>query len=207
MAPDEPTLELRFYSDFIWPFCYIAERSSLVRLESEFDIRVDWRGFELHPETPRGGIELSRLHPDRPDGMRDYIRKFAASLGVYDMKHPGIMPNTRRALAMAEFARDRGKLNEFRSLVMDAHWRDGENIEDSTVLRNVASASGLDPENAISAADDPVYLKRVGETRLEYKQEGVGGIPTFVFGLEKVEGCQPYEVLAAAALRASARLK
>ena len=44
------TLEL--FSDFVCPFCYIAERSSLTRLKREFDLTVDWRGFELRPDTP-----------------------------------------------------------------------------------------------------------------------------------------------------------
>ncbi len=137
--------------------------------------------------------------------MKDYIQRFAATFGVYDMKRSGKMPNTRRALAMAEFARDQGRLDEFRSLTMDAHWKDGQDIEDTTVLQNLAADSGLDPGKAILAAADRVYLKRVDDLRLEYKQVGVGGIPTFVFGTEPVEGCQPYEVLAAAALRAGVK--
>ena len=115
------------------------------------------------------------------------------------------MPKTRRALAMAEFARDLGKLTEFRAHTMDAHWKEGRDIEDTTVLRDLAVASGLDPERAVAAAADPTYLKRVDDMRLEYKRVGVGGIPTFVFGDEAVEGCQPYPVLAAAARRAGAR--
>ena len=123
------------------------------------------------------------------------------------MKRTRRTPNTRRALAVAEFARDQGKLNEFRSLAMDAHWTGDKNIEDSAILRELAIAAGLDPEKALLAADDVAYQKRIDDLRAEYKRVGVGGIPTFVFGTEKVEGCQPYEVLVAAALRASAQRK
>ena len=133
--------------------------------------------------------------------MGGYIQQFAASFGIQGMKRSKRLPNTRRALAVAEFARDQGKLDEFRSLTMEAHWKDGKDIEDSAVLADLAMASGLDPEKALLAADDPAYLRRIDDLRLEYKQVGVGGIPTFVFGTEPVEGCQPYEVLAAAALR------
>ena len=167
---------------------------------------MDWRGFELHPETPRGGIELKRRHLNETNPeTTSYIVQFAAAFGINDMKRAQKMPNTRRALAMAEFARDQGKLNEFCSLTMDAYWKDGKDLEDSTVLSGMATASGLNPEKALLAADDQLYLKRVDDIRLEYKQVGVGGIPTFVFGKEMVEGCQPYQVLAAAALRAGAK--
>ncbi len=133
------------------------------------------------------------------------MQQFAARFGVEGMKRAKKTPNTRRALAVAEYARDMGKLDEFRSLAMDAHWQNDKDIEDSAVLSELAKASGLDPEKALLAADDPVYQKRIDDLRTEYKQVGVGGIPTFVIGTEKVEGCQPYEVLAAAALRAGAR--
>ena len=120
------------------------------------------------------------------------------------MKRSSRHPNTRRALAVAEYARDLGKLGIFKELAMDAHWKNDMDIEDTDVLKDLARASGLDPEKAILAADDPVYLQRIDDQRVEYKQVGVNGIPTFVFGREKVEGCQPYEVLEAAAIRSGA---
>lgn len=153
-----------------------------------------------------GGIDLSRLHPDskKPD-MNDYIRQFAAKFGVWDMIHTTRIPNTRHGLAMAEFARDQGKLDAFRILTLDAYWKEGRDIEDDKVLQNIAATSGLSPEKALLATTDPIYLGRVMATRTEYKQIGVGGIPTFVFGSEIIEGCQPYEVLVEAVLRAGAR--
>jgi len=148
---------------------------------------------------------LSRLHPGSENsGMGDYIQKFAASFGVHGMRRTTRVPNTRRALAVAEFARDQGKLDTFRSLTMDAHWKEGKDIEDTAVLRGLAAASGLDPDRAIQAADDPAYAKRLVDVRREYRRLGVGGIPTFDFGTEQIEGCQSYDVIADAASRAGA---
>ena len=135
------------------------------------------------------------------------MQQFAARFGIHDMKHPNMLPNTRRALAMAEFAGDQGHLDEFRRRTMDAHWKEAKNIEDDTILMILAGASGLDPEKALIAAYDPVYLSRVDTIRIEYNKLGASGIPTFIFDNEQVEGCQPYEVLADAALRAGAKQK
>ncbi len=135
------------------------------------------------------------------------MSQFAAGFGVQGMKRLKRMPNTRRALAMAEFARDWGRLNEFRSNTMEAYWKEGKDIEDGAVLADLAMASGLEPEKALLAADDASYLKRVDDLRLEFQQVGVNGIPTFVFGTESIEGCQPYDVLVAAAFRAGAKYK
>jgi predicted DsbA family dithiol-disulfide isomerase len=151
-------------------------------------------------------MDLARLHPNQgKSDMGSYILKFAAGFGIHDIKPSARLPNTRRPLAAAEYARSQGKLDAFRSLVMDAHWKEGKNIEDEAVLRQLAAAAGLDPDKAIKASVDPAYSQRVAATRVEYKKLGVGGIPTFIIGSEIVEGCQPYEILADAAHRAGAR--
>ena len=199
------SVPLLLYSDFVCPFCFIAERSSLVRLQEEFDIVVDWRGFELHPETPQGGMPVTALVPrSRRETMRDYLRGFAARFGVNLMETPERLPNTRRALAMAEYARDRGRLEAFRDAAMEGYWRRGENLEDDRDLHAISSRAGLDAEAALRAAADTAYAARVDAIRAEASGKGVTGIPTFFIGEEVVVGCQPYEVLATAARRASA---
>jgi len=172
----------------------------------ELDIKVNWIGFELHPETPVNGKELKpSLSGDIPSEQDNYIQQFADRFGVQGMKSMKRMPNTRRALAIAEFARDHGQLDEYHRLVMDAQWIEGNNIEDNSVLAALAKASGLDPEKALLATDDPTYLGRVDTQRVEYKKLGVGGIPTFVFGSESIEGFRPYNVLTTLLLRAGAK--
>ncbi len=184
----------------------MAERSSLERLQAEYDIDLDWRGFELHPETPRGGIAIARLFgAQRVEGMREYMRRFAESFGISDMRQPGHLPNTRRALAVAEYARDEGRLTGFRHAAMDAHWRRGQDLEDEGAIRELAGAAGLDPDAAVTAMDDSRYLARVDELRREASRAGVTGIPTFFIGEEVVVGCQPYRVLAEAVERAGAQ--
>ncbi len=133
------------------------------------------------------------------------MQQFAASFGVRGMKQPTTLVNTRRALAVAEFARYQGKLGDYRRLTMEAYWKEGKDIENSGVLAALARASSLDPEKAVLAADDPGYLNRVDAREDQFRKVGVGGIPAFIFGREILEGCQPYDVLAAAAVRANAK--
>lgn len=134
--------------------------------------------------------------------MRGYLRGFATGFGVHDMSTPEHLPNTRRALAMAEYARDQGVLDAFRDAAMEAHWRRGADIERDADLRETAALAGLDPDAALRAADSMAYQDRVEALRAEAHAAGVTGIPTFFFGDERVVGCQPYEELAAAARRA-----
>ena len=187
----------------------MAERSSLVRLTREFEVDIGWNGYELHPGTPRAGVPLSSYLRDA-EAMLGYVKSFAERFGIQDLRPPDRLSNTRRALAVAQHARDAGRLEPYRAAAFDAYWRHGKDLERDGDLAEVARAAGLDPERALRASDNPAELARVDAARAEALAAGVTGIPTFDFGggpsgPVRVVGCQPYEVLADAARRAGAR--
>ena len=149
-------------------------------------------------------MEIARLFgAGRVDQMREYTRQFAAQFGITDMNQPDRLPNTRRPLAAAEYAREQGRLHPFREAAMDTYWRDGRNVEDEAVIRDVARKAGVDADAAVAAMDDPEFLGRVDAMRREATNAGVTGIPTFFIGDRRIVGCQPYEVLAEAVEQAS----
>jgi len=194
---------LRLYTDFVCPFCFIAEESTVPRLLRELELELDWYGFELHPGTPPGGVPLTRLFGNVPLApLHERTKRFGASFGVLDFQPPDWLHNSRMALAMAEHARDVDRLEPFRQAAMQAHWRQGKSIENPEHLAAIATSAGLDPARALAAASDASLLARVDARQEEAKRQGVRGIPTFAFGDERVVGCQPYEAVRAAAERA-----
>lgn len=202
------TLALRLYTDFVCPFCFIAEESTVPRLLRDYELSLDWRGFELHPGTPRGGMPLTALFPGAHlPSLHERTRRFGAQFGVAHFDPPNELRNSRRALAVAELARERGVLEPFRRAAFEAHWKLGKNLEADADLRELASQVGLDPDTALAASDDPGYLSLVDEKQAQARAEGVTGIPTFFFGNVRVVGCQPYEVLARAAEQGGAKAR
>lgn len=198
-------LRIKLYSDFVCPFCFIAEQSVLTRLQSEYDLIVDWRGFELHPETPPGGTPLAEMFPGGMlDEMKVYLARFAAQFGIQDVHASERLPNTRRVLAIAEWARDRGMLPAFREEAMNGYWRRGLDLENPEHLSRIIASAGLPTEAGLMAMADPEMLARVDDLRAEATAMGVTGIPTYVIGELIIEGCQPYEVLEEAVLAAGA---
>lgn len=173
-------------------------------MQDELSIELDWRGFELHPETPVGGIEIERVFPRRRiAGMREYMRQFAESFGV-EIGSPSRMQNTRRALAVGEYARQDGKQDAFRNLAMIAYWREGKNLENDEHLIEIAEAAGIGRAAVAAVDEDPRWLAAIDRIREEAGSIGVTGIPTFIFGElggggTAVIGCQPYEALRRAA--------
>jgi predicted DsbA family dithiol-disulfide isomerase len=142
---------------------------------------------------------------ERVRKMRPYLVDFARAQGVSGMVVPAHKPNTRKALALAEWARGQGRLHEVRTGLMDAYWREGLDLEDDAVLARVAAAAGLDGAAALRGSREPAVLERVAAMGREAAHAGVTGIPTFDIGEERVVGAQPYDVLAAAARKARAR--
>jgi predicted DsbA family dithiol-disulfide isomerase len=197
------TQTLRLYTDFVCPFCFIAEQSTVPRLLAEFELEHDWCGFELHPGTPAGGRPLSNLFPGvELDALHQQTKQFAARFGVTDFQPPNRLRNSRRALALAEVARAEGKLEALRQAAFEAHWRLGLDLEATSTLEQLAGSAGLDPARALPLTDAADTLRLVDERQAEARLAGVTGVPTFAIGTERVVGCQPYAALAHAAERA-----
>lgn len=142
--------------------------------------------------------------PERVAAMQAYLRSFAARFGIDDFVQRDRIPNTRRALVLAEVARDEGQLDAFRKRAMDAHWRDGMNLEDDADLRAIAGDAGLASGAVERSAREPLYLRRIEAIRAEATAAGIDGIPTFILGNLALSGAQPYETFQAFAERAGA---
>ncbi len=176
----------------------------MARLVREYEVEVEWRGFELHPETPQAGLPIEAIVPAaRLASMRDYMARFAAGFGV-TMGFPSRMVNTRSALAVAEVARESGVLDLYRTAAMDAHWRDGRDLNDVGTLAELAARASLGTAETLAALANPAVMGRVDAVRAEASSRGVTGIPTFFIGGRVVVGCQPYTAFEEAALRAGA---
>jgi 2-hydroxychromene-2-carboxylate isomerase len=95
--------------------------------------------------------------PERLAQMAEYMKSFAAKFGIDDFRQRDRIPNTRRALALAEVARDGGLLDEYRALAMEAHWARGMDLENDDDLRTIARDAGLSDDAVERSRSDPQY--------------------------------------------------
>lgn len=177
-------IELTFYADFICPFCYGAERGLLPHLEARADVRVTWRPFELHPETPTQG----RAIPERDAGrIWARSRRIAAEWGLpIARKAPKLRANTRRALAAAEAARDAGQLERFRAAAYRAWWVDGRDLGAPEVLGALLPEVDLDNDRW-DATVQSVRAAAIGS--------GISAVPAFAIGADVLYGLQDLDAL------------
>ena len=200
-------LKLMMFSDFICPFCYIG--FEVVRkLKPEFDLELDWRGFQIHPEWPAEGMPASAYRSMDAGTRRmvwERIQSLANAAG-FAMKPPELLMNSRLALEAAEFAKEAGAGEAFEERVYRAYFQEGLNIGSAGVLGDLASEVGLAREELNHALESNRYSLRLKNTALAANQRGVSGVPTFFVGQFPMAGAQSEDVMRQLLTRAVARL-
>lgn len=159
--------------------------------------------FELRPEP---------AETLRPDGeylqraWRQSVYPIARQIGV-PIKLPTVSPQPHSHLAFEgfQFARERGKGNEYNHRVLTAFFVEGRDIGDVGVLTKLAGEVGLDEtefgEALRTRRYEDVHRRAL---RHAYQEAGVTGVPMFVIGDQVLTGLQDRETLEAAIERATA---
>ena len=114
------------------------------KLKKEYNLSVEWRPFEIHPETPKKGALIDEL--PFPKGYLEMafanVKRLADEDGL-TLKFAEKLPNSRFALYLSEFARKKGKFEEFHKLVLEAYWLERRDIGDKSLLLDLAESVGL----------------------------------------------------------------
>jgi len=190
----QKNVKIVVFSDYICPFCYIGFYR-VEQLKNNYDLEVEWRPFEIHPETPKEGTELNNLPFPKEylEMMKANIKRLADDVGV-TFKLTDKLPNSRMALYLSEFARKKGKFDEFHKLIFDSYWKDGKDIGDQALLLDLAQSLGFKRNEILEYIDSEEPFNELKKSLRELRKYGINGVPTFIIGDSIVVGAQPYEV-------------
>jgi predicted DsbA family dithiol-disulfide isomerase len=177
------------------------------RLEREHRVEVEWKPFFLRPDTPPEGLRLSPELRARLASANERLKQMAHTAGL-EMVQPEIIPNSRRALEATEFARDRGKHEEFHLVVFRKFYGEGQDINQWTVLRATAEEAGLNPDEMQREVERGKYHDVLDAEIAEAYALGITAVPTYVLNDKyAIVGAQPYEVFQRVLARLSAEDK
>ena len=158
---------------------------------------VEWLPFDLHPEYPPEGIPRADLLRRYGDHFTDAVRRMAEEAGVAYNPHPDIVPNSRRALELSEWARSKGpEAHEaLHERIMAAYWSEARDIGRWEELEACLVDVGLDPAEGHDAVESGAYAAAVGASTQHAQRAGINAVPAFVFdGRLLVSGAVPHEV-------------
>jgi len=188
-------LKVIAYSDYICPFCYIGYHR-IEKLKEEYNLAIEWRPFEIHPETPKEGASIDEL--PFPKGYLEMafanVKRLADEDGI-TLKFSEKLPNSRLALYISEFARKKGKFEEFHKSVLEAYWLEGKYIGDKSVLLFLAELVGLNKNEIENYLDTDEPFKILQKTLKELRKYGINGVPTFNIEERLIVGAQPYVLI------------
>jgi predicted DsbA family dithiol-disulfide isomerase len=171
-----PTVDV--WIDVVCPWAYLGlDRSDLLR---ELGFTVRSRAYELHPEVPRGGLEM------RPDGRLaatyERVRADCAAVGLA-FRPPSRISNSRLALewteATAAICPDRHE-EVVRSLFAARFVRDAD-LGDADVIMKVLAPLGAALHEVRGAVEDGTGARRLAESVREARAEGIAATPAWRF--------------------------
>ena len=199
---EQKKIKVIVYSDYICPFCYIGFHR-IKKLKEQYDLDVEWRPFELHPEIPKEGILNDKLPFPREylDMVMNNVKRLADEAGI-KFKFSGKLPNSQLALFISEFARNKGKFDELHELVFDKYWKEGKDIGDLSFLLGLAESIELSKDEILNYIKSDEPLNKLKKAHLELRRYGINGVPTFIIGDKIIVGAQPYDVFQKAVLQA-----
>ena len=105
------------------------------------------------------------------------------------------VPNSRRALALGELARDRGVHGALHPRLFDAYWARNLDLHDPDVLVSEGAKVGLAQDEIRIAVDDPGYAARIAQETDTATELGVAGVPGWVVDDRLlIPGAQPHDL-------------
>jgi len=172
--------------DFLCPFCYVGQHRTAILVRH--GLHVVELAFQAHPDIPPGGI----LVGPRNGPMYAMLEHEAREAGL-PLHWPLRLPDTRRALAAAEWARRQQPcaFPQLHKELFEAHFVLGEDLGDPAVIDQHARESGIDLVALHDALADDSAAAAVREAAMIGRKYGVQGTPAWLVGQQLMTGLHP----------------
>jgi predicted DsbA family dithiol-disulfide isomerase len=188
------SVEVKVWSDFVCPFCMIAEHPLLEAVrESGVDVTIEWMPFELRPyPTPALRPEDTYLQTVWPQSVYPLADRYGVKI-----KLPSVSPQPHTGLAWEgyQFARGQGKAGEYNDRMLRAFFQEDQDIGHVDVLTRLAGEIGLDEAAFRQALEQRSFRDRHQRALAAAQAMQVTAVPTIVIGTRRFSGVQAKDVL------------
>jgi predicted DsbA family dithiol-disulfide isomerase len=200
-------LKIDVFTDVVCPWCLVGSArldAALGNLPDDVEVVVENHPFYLDPTVPPEGVDVAQMlrakYGRDPAELWARVESEAAKAGIdLDLSKQPRMFNTAKAHTLTRLAKGNGNQHELANAIAEAYFLGHRQINDDNVLADIASEHGWDRGDALDAINDENELAMTADLATSAAQQGIRGVPFFVFG-EKyaLSGAQPAEVFAQA---------
>lgn len=197
---------ITIYSDYVCPFCYLGRESLQAYQTSRAEsVDIEWQPFDLrsHKRGPDGEINDS-VEDGKDEAYFEQVSQNVSRLkeryGAQEMLDLDELPETVDSLN-AQVASYYVKQEypqqwlAFDEAIFGALWVDGRDIGDIDVLAELADENGLDGDEIRAAIRDEELREQLHAKFSEAHQQGITGVPTFIYEEHSARGAVPPEQL------------
>lgn len=200
-------LKIDVFTDVVCPWCLVGSArldQALAKLPEDVEVVVENHPFYLDPTVPPEGVDVGEMLKAKygrdPKEMWARVEGEAKKAGIdLDLSQQPRMFNTAKAHTITRLSKPNGNQHELANAIAEAYFLDHQQINDDNTLADVAVKYGWDRGDALDAMNDANELAITEQLATSAAQQGIRGVPFFVFG-EKyaLSGAQPDEVFAQA---------
>lgn len=197
-------LKIEVAADVVCPWCYLG----LARLQKALTLRpgvtteLQWKAYQLRPETAPAGEDYKELmakkfDPERMKQIRANMTEMGRELGLnFDFDKITLSPNTNAAHRLIRWAAAEGKMEQVAMAVMKAFFEDGKFIADENVLADIGASCGLDRVAIMEKFRAGIDKDTVTAEYKSVQDAGISAVPHYILGGKvNVEGSWPAEDL------------
>lgn len=171
---------IKVFSDFTCPFCYIGFSIANKLRKEDPSVAFEWFPFELEPDAPIEGYDFSDKYPiEQIEIGYKRINRLGSEYGlVYNNKFR--KSNTHRVHKASLYADKQGKFYEFAEEVFKANFEFGKNIGVPEVINEIGKSVGLDVDEMNKCIDNGDFDKQMEEAHNLVPKYNVESVPTFI---------------------------
>ena len=179
--------DLLFFFDYKSPYSYLA-LDSVYRLESQYDLNVEWIPFVLDIAATFGRVEeRTPLQWDKVRHMYTDVRRWANKRGLIIKGPQKIFDSSLAAKGYYFIKKHGGDVKRYHATIFEKFFQRQLDIEDITALSQIIETCH------VSAHLFPEFAQSEGQNLLQQGYEkarklGVFGIPSFYFADELFVG-------------------
>ena len=188
--------KLEVFTDYVCPWCYLGD-ARIKKIKNEFRVDIQLIHFPLHPETPTEGrtlIELFGSNQEDIDQKNERMKELMI-LENLPYKNRTHTYNSRLAQEIGAWAQSIDNETSIHDNFFEAYFVQGLNVGLESVILDVVSKSGLNPEEARKVIKNRLFMKNIDDDWNKSRNYGVTGVPTYVYQKQSMVGAQPHENL------------
>jgi len=174
---------LEYFFDYVSPFSYLAD-SQLAGVIERTGAEIVYRPVLLGGVMKAAGNSPPFTVPNKGAYTIKDTQRWSARYGVPMNMNPHFPVNTVLPMRAAIVLLDDPKFMDFHRAVFAGMWRDGLNVGDEAVLREILGKIGCDAEAVIQRCGDPAIKDALKANTAEAVERGAFGAPTFIVGDE-----------------------